>query len=59
MNPMNDDFGRARIEQFELMIANAPPRGRGRPLHIRAVLGRALVATGARLLHEEGRVRVA
>lgn len=61
MYPMNDDFGRARLEQFEQMIANAPPRGRGRgrPHQLRTVLGRALVSTGSWLLHDEGRVRVA
>lgn len=59
MYPMNEDFGRARIEQFEEMIANAPPRGRGRPHRVRSALGRALVLSGSRLLSEETRVRVA
>ena len=59
MFPMNEDFGRARIEQFEQMIANAPPRGRGRPHRVRAAVGRALVLSGSRLLSEESRVRVA
>ncbi|NNC40262.1 MAG: hypothetical protein HKN95_06190 [Acidimicrobiia bacterium] len=56
---MNEDFGRARIQQFEQMIANAPPRGRGRPHRVRFALGRALIQSGSRLLSEEGRVRVA
>jgi len=59
MFPMNEDFGRARIEQFEQMIANAPPRGRGRPHRVRAAVGRALVVSGSRLLADESRVRVA
>ncbi len=58
MYPMNDDFGRARIQQYERMIANSPPRGRGRPHNIRAAVGRALVATGSRMIYGEGRVRV-
>jgi len=59
MYPMNEHFGRARIEQFERMVANAPPRGRGRPHGIRSALGRALVTTGSRILADESRVRVA
>jgi hypothetical protein len=59
MYPMNEDFGRARIQQFEQMIANAPPRGRGRPHRVRFALGRALIQSGSRLLSEEARVRVA
>ena len=58
MYPMNNDFGRARIQQYERMIANSPPRGRERPHNLRAAVGRALVASGSRMIYGQRRVRV-
>ncbi len=59
MYSMNEDFGRARMEQFGQMIANAPPRGRGRPHRVRTALGRALVHSGSRLLSQDRRAQLA